>query len=97
MLPLQRILPEATAAPEKEIASSHLSLEEEIDKFHFKEEENPRALIVNISDAKGEIDRHSSVHTPTLVIAHPDNSSEEEEDGMALNKGNKSLKDLMAA
>ena len=36
VLPLQRILPEAVAAPEEEIASSSLSLEEEIDKFQFK-------------------------------------------------------------
>ena len=40
MLPLQQILLEATAAPEEEIASSHLSLEEAIDKFQFEEEEN---------------------------------------------------------
>jgi len=30
------------------------------------------------------------------VITRPDSSSKEEEDGMALNKGNKSLRDLMA-
>ena len=95
MLPLQRILPEAVAAPEEEIASSSLSLKEEIDKFHFEEEENPRAPIVNILDMKGETDRHSGVHTPTFALL--DNSFEEEEDGMALNKGNKSLRDLMAA
>ena len=31
------------------------------------------------------------------MIAYPDNSSDEEEDDMALNKGNKSLRELMAA
>ena len=97
VLPLQRVPPEAAAAPEEEIASSRLSLKEEIDKFHFKEEENPGALIVNILDTKDETDRNSGVHAPTLVIAHPDNTSEEEEDGMALNRGSKSLRDLMAA
>ena len=74
VLPLQRILLEAAATHDEEIATSRLSLEEEIEKFHFKEEENPGALIVNISDAEGEIDRHSGVHTPTLVIAHLDSS-----------------------
>ena len=85
---------EVAAGPEEEIASSRLSLEEEIDKFHFKEEENPGALVVNISD---ETDRHSGVHTPTLVIVRLDSTSEEEEGEMALNRANRSLKDLMAA
>ena len=96
-LPLQQILHEAAAAPEEEIASSCLSLEEEINKFHSKEEENPRALIVNISDVEGETDRYSGVHLPTLVIVRLDNSYKEEEEKMALNKGNKSLMELMAA
>ena len=39
LLPLQRVLPEATAGPREEISPSHLSLEEEIEKFHFEEEE----------------------------------------------------------
>ena len=92
----QRILPEAVAAPKEEIASSHSSLEEEIDKFHFEEEETQRAQIVHIPDAKEEIDRHSGVHASILVIARPDSTFEEEEDEMALNWGNKSLRDLMA-
>ena len=96
-LRLQQILPKAVATSEEEIASSHLSLEEEIDKFHFEEEKNPGALIVSISDVEGETNRHSSVHFPTLVIAHPDSSSEEEEKEMVLNKGNKSLRELMVA
>ena len=40
---------------------------------------------------------HSGVHAPALVIARLNNTSEEEEDRMALNQGNKSLRDLMAA
>ena len=83
-LPLQQVLPKAVAAPEEEIASSRLSLEEEIDKFC-------------ISDAEGETDMHSGVHFPTLVITRPDDSSEEEEEEMALNKRKKSLQELMAA
>ena len=97
LLALQQILSEAAAAPEEEIASSRLSLEEEIDKFHFEEEENPGALIVNSSDAEGKTDKHLSVHAPTLVIARPNSSSKEEKDRMTLNKGNKSLRDLMVA
>ena len=97
MLPLQQILPEIVAIPKKEIASSCLSLEEEIDKFHFKEEENLGVPLVTILDAEGETDRHSGGHTPILVIAHPDSSSEEEEANMALNKGNKSLREFMAS
>ena len=96
VLALQQILSEAAAALEEEIASSRISLEEEIDKFHFEEEENPRAPIVTISDAEGETVRHSGIHSPTLVIGRPNSSSEEEEGEMALNKGNKSLRDLMA-
>ena len=83
--------------PEEEIASSRMSLKEEIDKFHFEEEENPGALIVSILDAESNTDRHLGVHFPTLIIARPDSSSEEEEEEMALNKGNKSLRELMVA
>ena len=95
-LPLPQTLLEATAIPAEEIASSRLSLEEEIDKFHFEEENNPRAPLINISNAEGESDRNSGIHTPILVIARPDDSNEEE-DSMTLNKGNKSLRELMAA
>ena len=97
VLPLQQVLPEAAAAPREEIAFSRLSLEDEIDKFHFEEEETQGAQIVHISDAKDESDRHSGVRSPILVIARPDNTSEEEEDEMALNWRSKSLRDLMAA
>jgi len=97
VLPLQWILPKAAVAPEEEIASSRLSLEEEIEKFHFKEEENSGVPIVTISDTEGETNRHSGVHALILVIARPDSSSEEEEDKITLKKGNKSLRGLMAA
>ena len=93
-LPLPQILPEVEAIPEEEIASSCLLLKEEIDKFHFGEEEDPG---VTISNAKGEADRHFGVRTPVLVIVCPDSSSEEEEDSMVLNKGNKSLRELMSS
>ena len=88
--------PETAAFIEEEIALSHLSLEEEIDEFYF-EEKNPKAPLINLSDAEGELDRNSGISTPLLVITCPNNSSVEEEDNMALKKGNKSLKELMAA
>ena len=53
--------------------------------------------MINLSDAEGKLDRNSGIRTPLLVIACPENSFDEEEDNMALNKGNKSLKELMAA
>ena len=90
-------MPEAAATPREEIASSRLSLEEEIDKFHFEEEKIQRAPIVNISNFEERANRHLGVHAPTLVIARPDNTSKEKKDKMALNRGNKSLRDLMAA
>ena len=96
-LPLPQILLEAAAIPEEEIASSRLWLKEEIDKFHFEEENNLRAPLINISNAEGELDRNFGVHTPILVLTHPDNSFDEEEDSMVLNKGNKSLRELMAS
>ena len=58
ILPLQWVLPEAAAAPREEIASSCSSLKEEIDKFHFEEEETQGAQIVHISDTEDELDRH---------------------------------------
>ena len=97
VLPLQQVLPEVTATPREEVASSRLSLEEEIDNFHFEEGEIQKTPLVNISDAEGEADRHSDVYLPTLVVAHLDSTSEEKEDEMALNRGNSSLRDLMVA
>ena len=78
------------------MASSRLSLEKEIDKFHFKEEQSPKAPLICISDTEGESDRNYGVYNPYLILARPD-GSDEEEDSMALNKGNRSLRDVMAA
>ena len=94
-LPLPQSFPNAVAIPVEEVASSCLLLEKEIDKFHFEEEKSLRAPLICISDAEGESDRNSGIHTPNLIIARPDDS-DEEEDNMALNKGNKSLRELMA-
>ena len=88
--------PEATAFIEEEIDSSRLSLNEQIDEFYF-EEDNPKAPLINLSDAEDEPDRNFDIRHPPLVITCPDDSSDEEEDNMASNKGNKSLRELMAA
>ena len=87
--------PGATAFVEEETESSRLSLEEEIDKFYF-EEDNPKAPLIELSNAEGEPDKNSAICVPPLVIACPDDS-DEEVDNMASNKGNKSLQELMAA
>ena len=97
VLPLQQVLPVATAAPREEIGSSRLSLEEEIGSSRLSLEETQGAQIVHISDVEDEPDRYLSVHALILVIAHPDGTSEEEVDEMALSRGNKSLRDLIAA
>nr|POE84175.1 hypothetical protein CFP56_77586 [Quercus suber] len=80
VLLLQRVLPEAAAAPKEDVASSRLLLEEEIDKFHFdkdeKERENP---IIQLSDSKEELDKQSGAHSPRLINAHVDPSFEEDE------------------
>ena len=52
--------------------------------------------MICISNANGESDRNFGIHIPYLIIARP-NDLNEEEDNMALNKGNKSLRELMAA
>ena len=88
--------PGAAASVEEEIKSSHLSLEEEIDEFYF-EENNPKAPLIELSDAEGEADRNSAICISPLVITCLDDSSDEEVDNMASNKGNKSLRELMAA
>ena len=99
-LPVALSLPQAppnfAAILAEGVASSRLSLEEEIDKFHFEEEQSPRAPLICISDTEGESDRNSGVYNPYLILACPDDS-DKKEDSMALNKGNRSLKDVMVA
>ena len=51
--------------------------------------------VIPISDTEDEPDRHSSVHASILVVARPDRSSKEEEEEMALNRGNKGLRELL--
>ena len=83
---------DVAALVEGETESSRLSLEEEIDEFYF-EEEGHQAPLIELSDPKGEQDRHSAVGTP-IIIACSDDSSDKEVDNMA-GKG-KTLRELMS-
>ena len=78
VLPLQQVFLEATVAPREEISSSRLSLKEEIASSRLSLKETQGAQIVHISDAEDELNRYLSVHTPILVIARPDGTSEKE-------------------
>ena len=88
--------PEAAMFVEEETESSRLSLEEEIDEFYF-EEDIPKAPLIELSNAEGEPDRNFVISDPPLIIACLNDSSNEEVDNMASNKGKKSLWELMAA
>ena len=74
-------------------ASSHLSLEKDIDQFQLKEEEEVWEVVVEIPDSEGELNRALIARSPRLIIAEIDSSSEEE-DPMSLNS-RKGLRDLM--
>ena len=76
----------------KEGAASSSSLEEEIDKFRFEEEETQVEAIV-ISEAKEEADGYSCVQTPALIITYLEDSSDNKEE-MAP-KTSPSLRELM--
>ena len=62
IIPLQQVPLEAPAVAEEEIASSRLSLEEEIDKFRFVEDIGPFEKPVDISDSETKSVNLSSVH-----------------------------------
>ena len=84
--PLQQV-PLGQAVADEGAASSS-SLEEEIDKFRFKEE------TVVISEAEEEIDEYSCVQTLTPIITYVKDSSDNEEEEMAP-KTSTSLRELM--
>ena len=65
----------------EESASSHHSLDAEIDQFHIEEEEGVPERPVELSDSETESDIFSTVHHPRLILVQPDTSSEEEEHG----------------
>ena len=85
-------MPLGQAVAEEGTASSS-SLEEEINKFQFKEEETQVEAIV-ISEAEEETDEYSCVQTPTLIVTYVEDSSDNEEEVMTL-KPTPSLRELM--
>ena len=96
VIPLQQVPLEATVVAEEEIASSWLSLEEEIDQFLFVEDEGPSKKLVDISDSKTESTNLSSIHPKQLDIARIDLEFEEKEEAMDLKK-RPGLKCLLAS
>ena len=62
IIPLQQVPFEAPVVAEEEIASSRLSLEEEIDQFCFVEDMRPFEKPVDISDSKTESINLSFIH-----------------------------------
>ena len=82
VIPLQQVPFEAPVVVEEKIASSQLSLEEEIDQFHFVEDVGPSEKPADISDSETESVNLSSVHHKQLIITWIDSESEEEEEEM---------------
>ena len=76
----------------EEGAASSSSLEEEIHKFQFEEEETQVEAIL-ISEAEEEADGYSCVQTPAPIITYVEDSSDNEEE-MAPKTG-PSLRELM--
>ena len=90
--PLQHS-PREVVVPREETASLRLSLEAEIDQFQLEEEEGAPERLVELSDSEAKFDRLFVAHSPRLIVARVDTSSEEDE--MALNRS-RGLKDLVA-
>ena len=93
-VPLQQV-PLQIVAAEEEIASSRLSLDKEIDRFHFDEREGVLKRPVQLLDSETESDRLSAAHSLKLIVTQVTNSSEEEKEGMDLKQRN-GLNDLLA-
>ena len=89
--PLQQV-PLGQAVVEERTAFSS-SLEEEIDKFQFEEEETQVEAIV-ISEAEEETDEYSCVQTPAPIVTYVEDSSDNEAEEMA-SKPTPSLRELM--
>ena len=79
----------------EEGAAPSSSLEEEIDKFRFEEEETQVEAII-ISEAEDEADEYSCVQTPASIITYVEDSSDNNEEEMTP-KPSPSLKELMKA
>ena len=86
-------MPLGQAVAEEGIASSS-SLEEEIDRFQFEEEETQGVEAVVILEAEEETNEYSCIQTPAPIITYVGDSSDNEVEEMALKYG-QSLKELM--
>ena len=91
---LQQVPPVVVPAAEGIASSSHLSLEEEIEKFQFAEKERAPERLVEILDSETESDKLSTTHQPGQTATFAKTSSEETE-VMDLKK-RPSLRGLMA-
>ena len=91
--PIQQ-MPSGQAVADEGIASSSL-LEEEIEKFQFKEEETRVEAIV-ISEAEEETDKYSCIQTPAPIVTYVEDSSDNEAEEMAP-KPNQILRELIKA
>ena len=89
--PLQQV-PLGQAVAEEGTASSS-SLEEEIDKFQFEEEETQVEAIV-ISEAEEETNEYSCVQTLAFIVTYMEDSSDNKEEEMAP-KPTPSLREFM--
>ena len=96
IIPLQQVPLEAPVAAEEKIASSRLSLEEEIDQFRFVEDVGLFEKPVDILDSETEFVNLSFIHPKQLIIIWVDLESEEEEEQMDQKK-QPSLKGLLAS
>ena len=90
--PLQQV-PLGIAVSKEGIVSSS-SLEEEIDKFQFEEEETQGVEAIVISEAEEETDEYSCIQTLAPVIIYAEDSSDNEVEEMAP-KSSQSLRELM--
>ena len=74
---LQQVPFVVVATVEEIASSSRLSLEKEIDRFHFVEEERTPERPVELSDSETKSDRLSTTHQPEQTIALVESSSKE--------------------
>ena len=79
--PIQQV-PLGIIVVEERIASSS-SIEEEIDKFQFEEEETQGVEAIFISEAEEETDEYSCVQAPIPLITYVEDSSNNEVEEMA--------------
>ena len=79
IISLQQVPLEVPVAVEEEIASSWLSLEEEINQFRFVEDARPSKKPVDILDSETKSVNLSSVHPKQLIITQEDSEPKEEE------------------